>query len=86
VYGHGSPSGMREELFYELQKYEEVVSPGSYLNNMIIKNGAHGRENMKYVKLSIFTIAGDSIHYSGFVTKSCLAIHFLLNTNLCWKH
>jgi len=61
---------MREELFYELQKYKEVVSPGSYLNNINDnKKRCSWKEKYEYVKLSKFTIAGDSIHYPGFVTE-----------------
>ena len=34
IYGHESPSKMREDLFREIGKYKTVVSPGSYLNNV----------------------------------------------------
>ena len=70
IYGHQSSHGMREKLLYELSKYKEVVSPGSYLNNV---NGNKKRcswqEKHDYLKQSKFTIAGDSIHYPGFVTE-----------------
>lgn len=70
IYGHQSSHGMREKLFKELEKYKSVVSPGSYLNNV---NGSKKRcswqEKNSYVKFSKFTIAGDSIHYPGFVTE-----------------
>ena len=70
IYRHKSSHGIREQLFYALNEYKKVVSPGSYLNN--IGNGGKRcswSEKHKYLELSKFTIAGDSIHYPGFVTE-----------------
>ena len=70
IYGHPSSNGMREKLFTDLSKYNEVVSPGSYLNNVNSNNKrCSWKEKYEYLKLSKFTIAGDSIHYPGFVTE-----------------
>lgn len=41
IYGHPSSHGMREELFRRLSEYKQVISPGSYLNNMV-ENGNRG--------------------------------------------
>ena len=64
---------MREKLFEELNKYKHVVSPGSFLNNVVEKRGDTSRcswaEKHEYLRKSKFTIAGDSIHYPGFVTE-----------------
>ena len=61
---------MREELFRRLSEYKQVVSPGSFLNN----TGEDAKrcswsEKYRYLRESKFTIAGDSISYSGFVTE-----------------
>ena len=73
IYGHQSSHGMREKLFEELNNYKRVVSPGSYLNNINVVKGKPKRcswqEKNRYLQLSKFTIAGDSIHYPGFVTE-----------------
>lgn len=73
IYGHQSSHGMREQLYYKLNEYKSVVSPGSYLNNI---NGSKKRcswkEKHEYVAQSKFTIAGDSIHYPGFVTEKII--------------
>ena len=70
IYGHPSSNGMREKLFEALNSYKPVVSPGSYLNNT---GGGKKRcswaEKHDYLRLSKFTIAGDSIRYPGFVTE-----------------
>lgn len=70
IYGHRSSHGMREKLFETLDSYKTVISPGSFLNNM---GGGKVRctwqEKNEYLKLSKFTIAGDSINYPGFVTE-----------------
>ena len=70
VYGHPSSHGIREKLFECLNEYKKVVSPGSYLNNMGGgKTRCSWQEKHEYLSLSKFTIAGDSIHYPGFVTE-----------------
>ena len=70
IYGHPSAHGMREKLFEALNAYKPVVSPGSYLNNV---GGGKTRcswaEKHDYLRLSKFTVAGDSVHYPGFVTE-----------------
>lgn len=71
IYGHQSSLGMREKLFQELNKYKPVVSPGRYLNNMNT-NGCSWLEKRKYLGLSKFTIAGDSIVYPGFFTEKII--------------
>ena len=74
IYGHQSSHGMRERLFERLNEYKHVVSPGSYLNNMESQRKGTAKrcswkEKNEYLKYSKFTIAGDSIHYPGFVTE-----------------
>lgn len=70
VYGHQSSHGMREKLFETLDSYKNVVSPGSYLNNVNdSKKRCSWQEKNEYLRLSKFTIAGDSIEYPGFVTE-----------------
>ena len=76
IYGHESSHGMRERLFRELSEYRQVISPGSYLNNVHPSSdeGKKGRrctwkEKAQYLRDSKFTIAGDSIVYPGFVTE-----------------
>ncbi len=71
VYGHPSSNGMREKLFEMLNGYKEVVSPGRYLNNAG-SNGCTWAEKYDYLRLSKFTIAGDSINYPGFVTEKVI--------------
>ena len=71
IYGHHSSNGMRELLFKELGKYKQVVSPGSYLNNQNT-NGCTWLEKRRYLDLSKFTIAGDSIEYPGFFTEKII--------------
>lgn len=72
IYGHPSSHGMRELLFQKLSEYKTVVSPGSYLNNVSIggkPSRCSWQEKREYLDQSKFTIAGDSIHYPGFVTE-----------------
>lgn len=73
VYGHESSKRMRETIFEKLSTYKEVVSPGSFMNNMVNKDGKIKRcgwqEKNEYLKYSKFTIAGESIEYPGFVTE-----------------
>jgi hypothetical protein len=70
IYGHPSSHQMRESLFETLSSYKEVVSPGSYLNNVGGgKTRCSWQEKHDYLRLSKFTIAGDSIRYPGFVTE-----------------
>ena len=71
IYGHPSSNSARENLFNALNRYKTVVSPGSYLNN-IGNNGCNWSEKYEYLKLSKFTIAGDSINYPGFVTEKVI--------------
>ena len=71
VYGHPSSNGMRERIFNILNEYKKVVSPGRFLNN-IGGNGCNWLEKYEYLKLSKFTIAGDSINYPGFVTEKVI--------------
>lgn len=75
IYGHASSHGMREELFKQLSTYKQVVSPGSYLNNLV-PGGKASRcswhEKARFVSESKFTIAGDSISYPGFVTEKIM--------------
>lgn len=73
IYGHPSASQMRELILKKLSEYKEVVSPGSYLNNINPSNGKIKRcswqEKNEYLRCSKFTIACDSIKYPGFVTE-----------------
>ncbi len=70
IYGHPSSNGMREKLFHALNGYKPVVSPGSWLNNLGNgKKRCSWAEKHEYLRLSKFTIAGDSISYPGFVTE-----------------
>lgn len=72
VYGHESSKHMRENIFKKLSEYKYVVSPGSFMNNVSNENGkkrCSWQEKNKYLKMSKFTIAGDSIEYPGFVTE-----------------
>lgn len=73
IYGHQSASKMREIIFEKLNDYKQVVSPGSYLNNVNTSNKKVKRcswqEKNEYLKYSKFTIACDSIRYPGFVTE-----------------
>ena len=71
IYGHQSSHGMRERLFRELSNYKDVVSPGRFLNNQNA-TGCSWQEKYKYVRLSKFTIAGDSIEYPGFFTEKII--------------
>lgn len=71
IYGHQSSHGMRERLFRELSEYKDVISPGRYLNNQNT-TGCTWKEKHKYVSLSKFTIAGDSIEYPGFFTEKII--------------
>lgn len=71
IYGHQSSHGMRERFFQELNNYKDVVSPGRYLNNQNT-SGCSWREKYEYVRLSKFTIAGDSIEYPGFFTEKII--------------
>lgn len=71
IYRHKSANGMRENLFYELTKYKPVISPGSYLNNQHTQ-GCSWMEKKEFLKLSKFTIAGDSIDYPGFFTEKII--------------
>ena len=50
IYGHESSKRMRENIFEKLNEYKEVVSPGSFLNNLKISGGVRrsvvlGRRN-----------------------------------------
>lgn len=73
IYGHESSKRMRENIFEKLSTYKEVVSPGSFMNNVSNTKGKKKRcswqEKNEYLKYSKFTIAGDSIEYPGFVTE-----------------
>lgn len=71
IYRHQSSHGIRERLFRELSDYKFVVSPGRYLNNQNT-SGCSWREKYQYVRLSKFTIAGDSIEYPGFFTEKII--------------
>ena len=80
IYGHKSAHGMREELFRKLSEYKDVVSPGSYLNNVNhSKKRCSWAEKDRYLSESKFTIAGDSIQYPGFVTEKIVQ-PFLLHS------
>ncbi len=72
IYGHRSSHGMREMLFETLSKYNEVVSPGSFLNNTGGKCRCSWAEKNEYLKYSKFTIACESIKYPGFVTEKII--------------
>ncbi len=77
VYGHKS-KGLREDIFYKLQEYKSVVSPGRFLNNCNT-SGCSWKEKYEYLKLSKFTISGDSIQYPGFMTEKIIQ-PFLCNS------
>lgn len=46
IYGHPSSHGMRELLFQELEKYKQVISPGSYLNNIGSQQSGGGKMHL----------------------------------------
>lgn len=76
IYGHESAKKTRESLFEKLNEYKQVISPGSFMNNMSDNKSKIKRcswqEKNEYLKYSKFTIAGDSIEYPGFVTEKII--------------
>lgn len=69
IYSHPSAKGEREAILSRMRRYKEVVSAGSFLNNMPDRTIISRTKKMDFLKLSKFTIACESILYHGFVTE-----------------
>ncbi len=73
IYGHRSFAGHRETVFEAIQKYKQVESAGSFLNNM--PNGkavSFSEEKIAFLRDCKFTIACESCSYPGFTTEKIM--------------